>query len=266
MGIGGYLIDFYRKQRGALAFRSEIETIVLGSSHGDFSFDPHYLPGSYNLCTRSQDLYYSSALHKWSLEHLRKVKNVVLFYSVFSGSFELCKSSEADFAVALSKIFGVKFSADNTELQMKLLNLGSLQFSASDCDDHFGYIHIDPIEFISEDYTSLRRALDHQKLSEFQTPECIQHEHLDVLLSDAKMAGRKVTIVVSPTRSDYRNHLPSTKNLFNSVSRLADVHNIKLINLFDSQIFYYDEFGDFDHLNPRKAGPKKLVKIVADGL
>jgi hypothetical protein len=50
-----------------------IDTVVVGSSHGDFGFNPSYFPNSFNLC-RSQDLKHSFYLHRHISENYPKVK------------------------------------------------------------------------------------------------------------------------------------------------------------------------------------------------
>ncbi|MGH1591758.1 hypothetical protein ACRBEV_29445 [Methylobacterium phyllosphaerae] len=43
--------------------RRDIETVVVGSSHGDHGVDPALIKDSFNLCTTSQDLHQSAMMY-----------------------------------------------------------------------------------------------------------------------------------------------------------------------------------------------------------
>ena len=95
--------------------KSNIKTLVLGSSHGGYDFNPLFLKNSFNMSLPSQDLYYSYHLYKKN--NTKKIKNIILFYSVFSPGFSLIKTSEKQRALLYKLIF-----KNNLIIQNKLLN------------------------------------------------------------------------------------------------------------------------------------------------
>src|SRR3546814_6862555 len=65
-------------KRAMLAASNNITTLVVGSSHGDFGFNPAYCPRSFNLCCRSQDLKHSFHLYrKRSEEHTSELQSLM---------------------------------------------------------------------------------------------------------------------------------------------------------------------------------------------
>ncbi|MYN47059.1 hypothetical protein GTP23_18610 [Pseudoduganella sp. FT93W] len=100
-------IMFHAIKRTALQeFGHEISTLVVGSSHGDCGFNPEFFPGSFNLCTSSQDLKFSSLLYEKAVEQCPGIRNLILFYSVFSPGSVLEKSpSENYHALSLNELF-----------------------------------------------------------------------------------------------------------------------------------------------------------------
>jgi hypothetical protein len=93
------------------------ETIVLGSSHGDFGFNPLFFPHSFNLCSRSQDLKHSFLLYKHITNNYPKIKNLVLYYSIFSpGSTIENSPTEKFISPALNALFNLNIEYEDAEL------------------------------------------------------------------------------------------------------------------------------------------------------
>lgn len=63
--------------------KDTIETIVVGSSHGDFGFDPRYCDNSFNLCYRSLDLKHSFGLYSYVCNTLPNLKKCSCFLLSF---------------------------------------------------------------------------------------------------------------------------------------------------------------------------------------
>jgi hypothetical protein len=71
-----------------------IETVSLGSSHCEFGFNHQYMSSlSFNYGLTSLDLYSCFMLYKFFCKKAARLKNVALFYSVFSNGYELEKQS-----------------------------------------------------------------------------------------------------------------------------------------------------------------------------
>ena len=128
--IDSYLVGL-KKKIGIEQNLSAIDTLVLGSSHGQYSYVPQ--ENEYNLCLPSQDLYYSYSLYKKYSRRLKNLQTVVLFYSVFSQGFELIKSRENFRCYGYEQIFGIKPYHRNFSLKLHDeydVYLPSIQLSA----------------------------------------------------------------------------------------------------------------------------------------
>ena len=88
-----------------------LETLVLGSSHGDHAFDPAYIPNAFNLCYGALDLKHSYYLYQRAIASCPNLKNIVLFYSVFSPGNMLERSpGEGDIGAVFSALFDLGLS------------------------------------------------------------------------------------------------------------------------------------------------------------
>jgi hypothetical protein len=97
--------------------KDNLDTVAVGSSHGDFGFDPSFCPGAFNLCCRSQDLKHSLLLYKHISDNYPKIKNLVLFYSTFSPGSVLEKSlTEKFISPSLNELFNLNFEYEDQEL------------------------------------------------------------------------------------------------------------------------------------------------------
>ena len=84
--------DCMVKKKGLEYRINDIDLLVLGSSHAKCAFDSSIVPNSFNLGTDNQDLYTAYHLLKSYIPKMKALKNVVLFYSLFSPGFELAKT------------------------------------------------------------------------------------------------------------------------------------------------------------------------------
>ncbi len=73
--------------------KDKINTIILGSSHGQYAYLPENIE-EFNMCLPSQDIYYSKKLYEYAIKNVKNLKNIILFYSVFSPGYEMDKTNE----------------------------------------------------------------------------------------------------------------------------------------------------------------------------
>lgn len=252
------------KKKGVVFHRNSISTIAAGSSHGDYGFDPARIAGSYNLCSTSQDLYYSLAVYRWCLGHLPKLRNVVLFYSLFSPGFNMVKTSERVRSVAWKMVFGIDPPSTDpglSSLEVSIQTPPSLNECGPDQAYDFGFIRSNSRYFFSSAYTAKRRAMDHAKFGERAMTDCPMLSYLSEMAEVADTNGHRLIVVVPPSRVDYREHLlPATH--FGALEKLAIQKKFAVLNLFDSDEFAFSDFGDFDHLKPDGLGPARLTDKV----
>src|SRR5271168_5044707 len=82
------------KRNGLLNNCKSITALAVGSSHGDYGFNPVYAPGAFNFCSTSQDLKHSLYLYEFAAKICPSLQYVIIFYSVFSSGFLLEQCSE----------------------------------------------------------------------------------------------------------------------------------------------------------------------------
>jgi hypothetical protein len=86
-----------------------------------------------------------------------------------------------------------------------------------------------------------------------------QLEWLQKLSQSIKQDNRKLIIVLSPCRSDYRDMLPAKEELFHKLYNLG-LNDVEFLNFYDSDLFTDEDMGDTDHLNEK--GAKKLTSEI----
>jgi len=257
-------IPLIAAKRAMLATAGEIKTLVVGSSHGDFGFDPQWCPGSFNLCCRSQDLKHSFLLYQKISKKRPSIRNLVIFYSVFSSGHELEKSpSEAELSVAMNELFGLNIEYGDPKLKAVSKQLqGKLRTLAPRLAGTNGFLPRNGKGFFPASYGADRRARDHLRRNNGTTLP-----YLAQILRLAKANRHRAYIVIPPARSDYRAATGPGQAIF---SGLRDVltsfepdYPVPVVDLYDSPLFNDAEFGDYDHLKPTSPGVEVLSKAVA---
>ncbi|CAN5200098.1 hypothetical protein BH10PSE3_BH10PSE3_01320 [soil metagenome] len=253
--------------------RDTLETIVLGSSHGDYAFDPTYVPNSFNLCYRSLDLKHCYYLYQRTIEMCPNLKNIVLFYSVFSPGNMLERSpGEADIGALFSALFdlGVEYQSDHlnrlTEAVTTRLQEGmaaTLIEEAAKLDGHAGFLPA--YKGVADASEFQARMLSHIKLNY----EAGADYYLLKILALANRLGHGVTLVIPPATSAYRNVLGARSSvLFRELIEVTGLFPwtvpIQLINAYDDESYEDSFFVDSDHMDARGEGTRKLSRAIAE--
>lgn len=246
--------------------RQDLETIVVGSSHGDYGFDPIFLKNSFNLCCRSQDLKHSFFLYKHVCETAPTIKNLVIFYSLFSSGSLLEKSpSEQDICPALNGLFDLRLHYKNNNLNHLSLNIREqIKGPVTDVEGYRGFFPKAGKGFIADDYGVQLRANEHLKLNASQAAL----PFLSKMLARAGKHNHKVYIVIPPVREDFKNAVGMTfdqafKELLKLIEQSKMKERIQVFNFYDDDAFKAAHFGDFDHLHPLGEGTAHLGRSLA---
>jgi hypothetical protein len=252
--------DLMIKQKGFLNNLNKIETLILGSSHGDYGFNPQYFQKySYNLASASQDLYYSYSLYEKFYSKIPKLKNIILFYSVFSPGFELEKTSEYQRCILFKDFFDISFKTlrENIVSEEKAYKkiYKKIKRKLKIDENYRGYSQ--PEIFFEQEFTVERKTQVHLREN---LRENNQLFYLKKLCESAINNSHEVVIVLSPAREDYKSCLPKSNELFNTLFELTNENNIKVFNFYDDENFINSDFGDFDHLKP--FGAVKLTQKI----
>ena len=87
-----------------------------------------------------------------------------------------------------------------------------------------------------------------------------QHRLTDEFINLAEEKNQNVHIVLSPATKEYKACLPNSSELFKDLYNVNGLEKATLINLYDSEMFDSEDFGDLDHLNSK--GAEKLSNYV----
>jgi hypothetical protein len=242
-----------------------LTTLVVGSSHGDFGFDPQYYQGSFNLCCRSQDLRHSYSLYEKVSALAPNLKNVVVFYSIFSPGFLLEKSaSENDICPVINGLFSLDLKYDNSRLDA-LSELARSQLSdlSIELEGRSGFFPKSGKGFFPEGYGAERRANDHLKLNGNS-----ELHYLIKIMQLAKRLKHNLCIVVPPVRSDYKKYIGmdfsrAFRGLMEVCEQFQSDWDFSLLNCYDDAGFLDEYFGDFDHLLPDGEGASLLTRGIS---
>ncbi len=83
-----------------------------------------------------------------------------------------------------------------------------------------------------------------------------QHIWIEKLADMRKNA--EFTLITFPVRQDYREMCRQKGLSFKEIDEMAERLHIRYLNFFDDADFIYEDFYDFDHLNPQ--GAEKFSK------
>jgi tetratricopeptide (TPR) repeat protein len=257
------------KRTSLLENKNEITAIAVGSSHGDDCFNPKYSPGSFNLCSSSQDLKHSSYLYERVCELCPNINTLIVFYSIFSPGSILEKSpSEKAWCVVLNELFNLNIEYDD-EVLNELSNIvrGKLDDVATAVEDGIcGFTPSLGRYFFPDSYGADKRANDHMRFNATTSANI----YLIKMILFARSLNHKVIIVIPPVRSDYFNAIgKNSRHLFKSVHEITKFKTdckIQILDFYGSDLFKDHHFGDFDHLLPLGEGTEIISSKIYDTL
>lgn len=246
------------KEQSLQRHAKTIETLVLGSSHGEFGFTPN--PTSFNLCLSSQDLYYSYQLYQKYASHLPKLHNVVLFYSVFSPGFDVGKTSESERCSHYKVLFGIPYRNRPQQFQLRQLCMqrNAARFLKRNhpplLPDYRGEGVLDMAPPTSTELE--KRIAAHFKHNQRNNQLT---DYVSRLHKLTQSHGHTLTVVIAPCQPNYTQKLPPADVLFADLISRSDA-GFQLLNFFTDTHFTPADFVDSDHLN--STGSAKLTAKI----
>ena len=248
----------YKKYFSLQVFKDRMETLVIGSSHGHHGYRAQENLYEINACETSQDLYYSYELYK-KYSDAARLKNIVLFYSVFSPGhiLELTERNRCD---SYKFIYGIPYRFLGICEKKGLKEAFSVLIERMKNHPDFHYVGNlpDNISDMPPLFTDAeRRAKDHLKSNKRNENQTVYVEKAIKLSCER---GHRLYIVIPPARSDYRNCLPPFEELFAELLKLKN--QVKILSFFEDEHFSDSDFWDTDHLN--KQGSMKLTAFIRD--
>lgn len=241
------------KRDTVLRHKDSCEIIVLGSSHVAYGINPAFIgPNCYNLGSNSQDLYTARQLLEYLRPQLPKLKKVILCIDVFSRGWCLDRTSAEHICAAYTYLYGINYQLFNDRhnylKKCKALDNEPLLTVAN----INGYLNPPKLNFTD---TAESRVKLHLKS---HNRECSQYAHIENIVKNKDLCSRlQIILLLPPLRRDYQELLPPNL-LANDIRPLIADSTVRVLDFSSDSDFMFDDFYDFDHLNPR--GAEKLSK------
>jgi len=260
------ILDMTCKRTSLIQHIDSLQTLVVGSSHGDYGFDPAFVPESFNLCSPSQDLRHSFLLYDKVYGLNPSIRNVVVFYSSFSSGYLMEKASEKEKCAALKEIFLLDADYDEPDIlaahRTIAGRLGEMKLERG----YRGFIRTNGGPFFDNAYGADRRASKHMEHRDRRAEDL----HLIRLILTAQARNQNVLIVIPPARSDYKAALLRlSDNIFRNLYEIARYPfraPVRILDCFDDFSFDDAWFGDYDHLLPQGPGCAMLSTRIRNCL
>lgn len=249
------------KRTSFLSNISSIETLVVGSSHGDYCFDPSLVPNSFNFCHASQDLLRSLRILEYAYECGAVIRNVICFFSVFSPGFELQCTSERARIAAYNYLFGTNDNADDDIVSAAYSSIAFEGDIIETNAEQFykGFVRSNK-RFYIKDKTMIQRRLEKHLMFNKMSGSM---SYLDSIIKFTRHHGQNLLVVIPPVQVQYRNYMPPFDSLFGSLPR----DEFSLLDLFSSSNNIADDsFGDTDHMLPLSSGVKVVAERINESL
>lgn len=250
----------YSKKEGLIKNGHKIELITLRGSHADYSTYSNDYDNVYNLGLTSTDLYTTFELYENTKSLMPRLKYVVVFYSVFTPGLCLVKTKERNRLITYSHFFNFDYQCNNLidkyDEKLVLNRIKRKKFKKINSEFR-GYVN--PSHF-SVDMKASHRVKTHLRENK-RVPN--QLGYLEKLSDSVNKDGRKLIILLSPNRQDYKDELKNENGLFDSLRNIK-IKNCQVIDYYNSELLNDCDFGDTDHLNIH--GAKKLTKDLLSRL
>lgn len=258
---------------------SEIETLILGSSHAYYGLNPNYFESkTFNASHISQSLDYDLEILKRFESKFKNLKDIIIPISYFSLYFNIEDGDEYWRIKNYNLYYNIKKSSSITnysailgnEMKVSLNRIYSYYFlkkSEINCSNlgwGFGYNSNNAKNLLE---TGIAAAKRHTKDDLYSVEnKLILKENTEILnkiLEWSKKRNINVILFTPPAFNTYRNHLNSkqlkiTTEKTNSICN--KFNNCIYLNMINNPNFTAIDFYDADHL--ANIGAKKLSKKI----
>ncbi len=252
-----YALIFAKCLKNFFSKNDTIETMIFGSSTARCSFIED--EKSINFGLDAQDLYYTYQMFKKYKNFAPNLKNIVIYYDVFSNGNDLDISPSHFFVPAFYK----------TYLDIAYKNkLNSIKNNLSVLEEKLTSLN----KYINKNLKDLPKDIMPYKIGEILTQKELtewanseiklssknnMNIYLNALLKEAQ--NYKVYIILAPRNPIVLDVYPKTKELFKDLFEIVkSYNNTEIIDIFDK--FESEDFADLLHLN--LDGAKKITNII----
>lgn len=250
---------------------SEIETLVLGSSHSYYGVAPRFFSTkAFNAAMVSQSLDLDHQIYSLYLPKMTALKQLIIPIDCFSLHKQLSSGNESWRVKNYNIYYEMDVTLDPSQ-NFELLSF-PLTTNISRLYEHLS--GNDLINNISELGYAWLPADEAPKVTEFleigissakrhthsdTTFAELNLNHLSNMLDASRQKGVKVLLYTSPALVEYTSHLNAdqVEKSRNRTKKLcADFPNCKFVDLMADSTFVHSDFWDPDHLNVQ--GAEKL--------
>lgn len=252
----------------------EIKLLILGNSQAQNGIDPQYFSDhAFNLANVSQSLYYDEKLLAKYIEHMPRLKYLVISISYFSLEYDLFMTPEYWRSFFYERVFHIPL--DNWRLlaypdryswiglyggeETKEIILN--QFKQKLYTSTPAPLKKDEKKPPFSDESGFERINSHYEIM-YKKRFDKNLKHVQNMIDLAKAHGVQVFIVTTPVFSTYSKFIDQER-YHKMVSALQDISqkkNVKYINYFNDAQFVQPDFMDDDHLNQN--GARKLTHLI----
>lgn len=273
--------DYVVKKQYLDKHSSEIETLILGSSHSFYGIDPSFFSSNtFNASFVSQTLDYDYEILKAYQAKLTSLKTIVLPISVFSLFFDLEKSPEAwrqkNYIIYYKFSTGKSFKEHSEVLggrtKVNLLRIISyyIKRNPTVASSPLGWgRNYTSITSKNLEKTGKSAALRHS--GDFGLKDSVEMANifkknltiLDSIVNWSSKRNIKLLLLTPPAYISYRQNLNQRQlNLTTETVEkiVAGNSNCVYLNLLSDSDFVAKDFYDADHLS--EIGAKKLSKLI----
>ena len=236
------------------------ETLIIGHSHARLGFIED--EKSINFGIDSQDLYYSYMILDKYKNMIPNLKNVVLFFAIFSPGHDLILSPDTYRTIYYDIFMDIPYKNKLLVYQYGCLELAKkVEKLKKYVNENLKNI---PTDLMAEKHKgNVTKELEDRwinrwiKLNKLNTEMHFVKNMLDICESK----GLKLTIVLSPYNPRIKHRLPSCEECFGSLFEITKNYScVQILNTYDSDDFVEDDFLDIEHLDV--SGAKKITNKI----
>lgn len=210
------------------------------------------------MANSSQDLYRAYKVYEYitkQKDKCKRLKNIILFWSVFHSGLQLEKTQEYKKCIPYKLFYDAQYLIEfpiNDSAYIKALENA---LKTTPCPKNYrgqsfyDVIHTDVTEeLVAKHIKNTKRNNN-------------QIQYVEFMLDLARKYKHKLYIVLPPYRSDYLKCLPDKKEIyFELLDFLKKNKDVKLLDFQFDKDFIDSDFDSADHCN--KSGAKKLTSKI----
>lgn len=257
---------------------SEIETMILGSSHSFYGFNPVYFKTkTFNASHISQSLKYDFEIIKKYQSDLKQLRTIVLPISYFSLFWQMEASPESWRVNNYILYYGLQTPntyTDYSEVLSNKINLnikrlssyylkGNSAISCTSLGWGTAYKSINARDLIESGKTAAFRHSNDINDIKYKNILRDNEQTLNSIIAWCKNRNIRVVLLTPPAFKSYRQNLNKPQlNVTIDIAKRIDLDNNNCIylNLLNDVSFIANDFYDADHLS--EIGAEKLSKLI----